>query len=38
MRDICTFAILCSVNWLFCLCTRVYEEHFDFLLTYKQEL
>ena len=37
IRDICTFAILCSVNQPFCLLTHVYEKHFDFMLSYKEE-
>ena len=31
IRDICTFAVLCSVNRPFCLFTCVYEEHVDFM-------
>ena len=36
IRDICTFAVLYSVNRPFCLFTCVYEEHFDFILSYKK--
>ena len=33
VRDICTFAVLCSVFRPFCCFTRVYEGHF--MLCYK---
>ena len=35
VRDICTFAVLCSVFWPFCCFTRVDEGHF--MLCYKEE-
>jgi len=35
VRDICTFAILCSVTRPFCRFTRLYEGHF--MLCYKEE-